>query len=200
MTNYDACSDEELIQRLRQGETEIAEYLLEKYKPLVRKKARALFLAGGDQEDLLQEGMLGLYKALRRYQPGKEAGFQTFAGVCISRQMYSAILSAQRKKHGPLNQSLSLNEIEENQEEYHLGVVQSPETIFLEQEATQTLFGRIQESLSSYENKVLNLYLSGQDYLQIAEKLKKPAKSVDNALQRIRSKVSRVLEGEKKEI
>ena len=96
MGKYDAYSDRELIQMLREGETPVAEYLMDKYKTLVRKKARALYLAGGDQEDLLQEGMLGLYKAVREYQPEKEASFQTFAGLCISRQMYSAVVSAQR--------------------------------------------------------------------------------------------------------
>ena len=115
MEKYDAYSDEELIQMLREGETPVAEYLMDKYKTLVRKKARALYLAGGDHEDLIQEGMLGLYKAIREYQPDKEASFQTFAGLCISRQMYSAVVSAQRKKHHPLNTSISLNELEQNQ-------------------------------------------------------------------------------------
>ena len=194
MGKYDAYSDRELIQMLREGETPVAEYLMDKYKTLVRKKARALYLAGGDQEDLLQEGMLGLYKAVREYQPEKEASFQTFAGLCISRQMYSAVVSAQRKKHRPLNTSISLNELAENQEEYSLGIAESPESILLDQEATETLKKEIEKQLSPFETKVLNLYLSGLDYLQIAEELDKPAKSIDNALQRIRAKVNRKIE------
>ena len=194
MGKYDAYSDRELIQMLREGETPVAEYLMNKYKTLVRKKARALYLAGGDQEDLLQEGMLGLYKAVREYQPEKEASFQTFAGLCISRQMYSAVVSAQRKKHRPLNTSISLNELAENQEEYSLGIAESPESILLDQEATETLKKEIEKQLSPFETKVLNLYLSGLDYLQIAEELDKPAKSIDNALQRIRAKVNRKIE------
>ena len=194
MEKYDAYSDEELIQMLREGETPVAEYLMDKYKTLVRKKARALYLAGGDHEDLLQEGMLGLYKAVREYQPDKEASFQTFAGLCISRQMYSAVVSAQRKKHHPLNTSISLNELEENQEEYNLGTAESPETILLDQEATENLRNAIEKNLSPFECRVLDLYLSGLDYLQIAEELERPAKSIDNALQRIRAKVNRTLE------
>ena len=194
MGKYDAYSDRELIQMLREGETSVSEYLMDKYKTLVRKKARALYLAGGDQEDLLQEGMLGLYKAVREYQPEKEASFQTFAGLCISRQMYSAVVSAQRKKHRPLNTSISLNELAENQEEYSLGIAESPESILLDQEATETLKKEIEKQLSPFETKVLNLYLSGLDYLQIAEELDKPAKSIDNALQRIRAKVNRKIE------
>ena len=193
MKNYDAYSDEELLAMLRNGESSVAEYLMEKYKPLVRKRARALYLAGGDHEDLLQEGMLGLYKAVREYQPEREASFLTFAGLCISRQMYSAVLSAQRKKHHPLNTSISLNELEENQEEYNLGTAESPEAILLDQEAAENLKSRISENLSPFEKKVLDLYLSGLDYLQIAERLGKPAKSIDNALQRIRAKVNRTL-------
>ena len=193
MKKYDGYSDEELLEMLRGGDNSVTEYLMEKYKPLVRRRARALYLAGGDQEDLLQEGMLGLYKAVREYQPDKEASFQTFAGLCISRQMYSAVMSAQRKKHHPLNTSISLNELEMNQEEYNLGTVESPEAILLDQEAAENLKQRIAESLSPFEGKVLDFYLSGLDYLEIAAKLGKPAKSVDNALQRIRTKVNRTV-------
>ena len=193
MKNYDGFTDEELIALLRGGAAEVADYLLNKYKPLVRRKARALYLAGGDQEDLLQEGMLGLFKAVQEYQPDKEASFQTFAGLCISRQMYSAVLSARRQKHLPLNSSISLNELEENQVEYNLRPVDSPESIFLDQEAAELLEKNIRSTLSPFEQNVLDLYLKGSDYLQIADSLGKPAKSIDNALQRIRGKVSQFL-------
>ena len=102
--DYDTCTDEELIARLRAGEREITDYLIDKYKSLVRTRARALYLVGGDHEDLIQEGMLGLFKAVRDYKPGKEASFATFAGLCIDRQMYSAVASSQRQKHQPAEQ------------------------------------------------------------------------------------------------
>lgn len=193
MKDYGDYSDEELIAMLRRGETEVGDYLMDKYKPLVRRKARALYLAGGDQEDLLQEGMLGLFKAVREYQPEKEASFQTFAGICVSRQMYSAVASSRRMKHLPLNSSISLSELEENQEEYNLRTVDSPESIFLDQEAAEMLEKKIWSSLSPFERNVLKLYLKGMDYLQIAGSLERPAKSIDNALQRIRAKVSQFL-------
>ena len=197
MKRYDGYSDEELIRMLRQGEPEVADYLLEQYKSLVRRKARALYLAGGDQEDLLQEGMLGLFKAVQEYQPDKEASFQTFAGLCVSRQMYSAVTQASRKKHSPLNSSISFSELEENQGQYKLRTVDSPETILVDQEAVEILQKKIRNSLSPFEKKVMDMYLRGMDYLQIAESLGKPAKSIDNALQRMRSKVNRSLEIEK---
>ncbi len=197
MKKYNGYSDEELIRMLRKGEKEVEDYLLEKYKSLVRRKARALYLAGGDQEDLLQEGMLGLFKAVQEYQPDKEASFQTFAGLCVSRQMYSAVLQASRKKHIPLNSSISFSELEENQGEYNLRTVDSPETILLDQEAAKILQEKIQNSLSPFEKRVMDLYLQGMDYLQIAENLGRPPKSVDNALQRMRAKVNRFLKNEK---
>ena len=114
--DYDTCTDEELIARLRAGEREITDYLIDKYKSLVRTRARALYLVGGDHEDLIQEGMLGLFKAVRDYKPGKEASFATFAGLCIDRQMYSAVASSQRQKHQPLNSFVSLSEPVSEQE------------------------------------------------------------------------------------
>lgn len=187
MKSYDAYTDEELIGRLREGEGEVADYLMDKYKNLVRKKARALYLAGGDHEDLLQEGMLGLFKAVQEYQPGKEASFYTFASLCITNQMYKAVTSSQRQKHQPLNNSLSLNELEEKT--WNLITEESPEKILLEQERSDHINRKIEAVLSPFEFEVLELYLGGDDYIRIAEKLDKPPKSVDNALQRIRKKV-----------
>ena len=193
MTQYDHISDEELIERLRAGETEISDYLMEKYKGLVRKKARALFLIGGDTDDLIQEGMIGLFKAVQDYQPDKEASFQTFARICIDIQVYSAIQSSRRQKHQPLNSYVSLSE---NGEETEFVDVQAedPETIIIDRENTENLQVQIKENLSVMENKVLECYLEGNDYNRIAQLLGKTPKSIDNALRRIRTKIRRQID------
>lgn len=188
MKNYHEFTDEQLIEKLRNGEQEIADFLVDKYKNLVRKKARALYLAGGDQEDLLQEGMLGLFKAVQEYLPGKDATFYTFASSCITNQMYKAVTTSLRQKHQPLNNSLSLNELEESAA-WNLITEESPEKIFLEQERSDHLNSKIEASLSNFEMQVLEMYLGGYDYISIGEKLHKTPKSIDNALQRIRKKV-----------
>ena len=189
--DYDTCTDEELIARLRAGEREITDYLIDKYKSLVRTRARALYLVGGDHEDLIQEGMLWLFKAVRDYRPGKEASFATFAGLCIDRQMYSAVASSQRQKHQPLNSFVSLSE-PVSEQELRLVDEETPEEIMISRENVQGMYERIRERLSKFEYKVLELYLKGYDYTQIAEKLGKQPKAIDNALQRIRSKVREV--------
>ena len=194
--NYDDFTDEELIVRLRGGEADIEDFLMNKYKYLVRKKARVLFLEGGDTEDLLQEGMWGLFKAIREYQPDRGASFATFADVCVRRQLYSAIAAAGRNKHRPLNESLSLSEMEENKVHLSAGPESDPEYVVLREEEQAELQKKVWEALSPLEKKVLELYLSGMDYLQIAEKLGRTGKSIDNALQRIRGKV-RALSGDK---
>ena len=189
--DYDTCTDEELIARLRAGEREITDYLIDKYKSLVRTRARALYLVGGDHEDLIQEGMLGLFKAGRDYKPGKEASFATFAGLCIDRQMYSAVASSQRQKHQPLNSFVSLSE-PVSEQELRLVDEETPEEIMISRENVIGMHERIKERLSKFEYQVLELYLKGYDYTQIAEKLGKQPKAIDNALQRIRGKVREV--------
>ena len=189
--DYDTCTDEELIARLRAGEREITDYLIDKYKSLVRTRARALYLVGGDHEDLIQEGMLGLFKAVRDYKPEKEASFATFAGLCIDRQMYSAVASSQRQKHQPLNSFVSLSE-PVSEQELRLVDEETPEEIMISRENVIGMHERIKERLSKFEYQVLALYLKGYDYTQIAEKLGKQPKAIDNALQRIRSKVREV--------
>lgn len=189
--DYDTCTDEELIARLRAGEREITDYLIDKYKSLVRTRARALYLVGGDHEDLIQEGMLGLFKAVRDYKPEKEASFATFAGLCIDRQMYSAVASSQRQKHQPLNSFVSLSE-PVSEQELRLVDEETPEEIMISRENVIGMHERIKERLSKFEYQVLELYLKGYDYMQIAEKLGKQPKAIDNALQRIRSKVREV--------
>ena len=157
---YDACTDEELIERLRQGETEITDYILEKYKPLVRKYANAMYLIGGETDDLIQEGMIGLFKAIRDFCLDKDSSFFHFAGLCIHRQLYSAIEASN-----------------------------SPEQLVIEQEVSRDLWNRVNSRLSPMEKQVLQFYLDGNNYMQIAGLMKKSPKSVDNALQRIRQKI-----------
>ncbi len=193
MEKFDNVSDEELIMRFRAGETSIEDYLMEKYKGLVRQKARAMFLIGGDTDDLIQEGMIGLFKAVRDYQPGREAIFATFAGVCIDRQLYSAIQSSNRQKHIPLNSYVSLNQEEEGSPIWELSV-ENPESIVIDQENARDLQQKFMGFLSPMERKVLDLYLRGEGYVEIARILNKSPKSIDNALQRIRSKIREALE------
>ena len=188
MSRYDQCSDEELIFRLRQGETDISDYLMEKYKEFVRKNARAMFLIGGETDDLIQEGMIGLFKAIQNYQSDKETSFRTFASLCIDRQLYSAVQNSNRRKHLPLNSYVSLSE--ENEAEHLEGVwSEDPETILIDQESTRNLEHEIIKVLSPMENKVLDYYLRGYGYVKIAEIMGKSPKSIDNALQRIRGKI-----------
>lgn len=188
MNRYDQYSDEELIFRLRQGETDISDYLMEKYKEFVRKKARTMFLIGGETDDLIQEGMIGLFKAIQNYQPDRDASFRTFANLCIDRQLCSAVQYSNRQKHLPLNSYVSLSD--ENESEHLEGSwSEDPETIMIDQESVRNLELEIAKALSPMENKVLNYYLRGYGYVKIAEIMGKSPKSIDNALQRIRGKV-----------
>lgn len=188
MGRYDQYSDEELIVRLREGETEISDYLMEKYKEFVRKKARTMFLIGGETDDLIQEGMIGLFKAIQNYQPDRDTSFRTFANLCIDRQLCSAVQYSNRQKHLPLNSYVSLSD--ENESEHLEGSwSEDPETIMIDQESVRNLELEIAKALSPMENKVLNYYLRGYGYVKIAEIMGKTPKSIDNALQRIRGKV-----------
>ena len=197
MGKFDNISDEELIARLRDGETIIEDYLMEKYKGLVRQKARAMFLIGGDTDDLIQEGMIGLFKAVRDFQPGREATFATFARMCIDRQIYSAIQNSNRQKHLPLNSYVSLNQEDESSPIWELSV-ENPEEIIIDQETTRDLQQKISDYLSPMENKVLDLYLKGDGYVEIGRILGKSPKSIDNALQRIRAKIREVISQNRK--
>ena len=197
MGKFDNISDEELIARLRDGETIIEDYLMEKYKGLVRQKARAMFLIGGDTDDLIQEGMIGLFKAVRDFQPGREATFATFARMCIDRQIYSAIQNSNRQKHLPLNSYVSLNQEDESSPIWELSV-ENPEEIIIDHETTRDLQQKISDYLSPMENKVLDLYLKGEGYVEIGRILGKSPKSIDNALQRIRAKIREVISQNRK--
>jgi RNA polymerase sporulation-specific sigma factor len=198
---YDKLSDEELIQLTRSGQESATAFVMEKYKNLVRQKARTLFLIGGDRDDLIQEGMIGLYKAIRDYKEGKDATFFHFADICISRQIYSAIKASYRKKNLPLNTYVSLNApfYSDNEEQSSLMDViltkknLNPEELLIDKENANMLEYELGRRLSSFEKKVLHLYLDGLKYGQIALELDKTPKSIDNALQRIKVKMNQIL-------
>ena len=198
MCQYDKISDEELIARLREGENSISDYLMEKYKGMVRQKARAMFLIGGDTDDLIQEGMIGLFKAVQDFKPQREASFQTFARLCVDRQIYNAIQTSRRQKHQPLNSYVSLSTEEAREHEEEL-LTENPESIVIDKENTRALKECIRKQLSAMENQVLDYYLEGEGYVKIAEILGKSPKAIDNALQRIRAKIRAEIEGEHKE-
>lgn len=195
MEEYLKKTDEELIASLRAGEKEITDYLMDKYKNLVRKKAKALYLIGGDRDDLIQEGMIGLFKAIRDYREDRESSFYHFADLCIARQLYTAVEASQRKKHAPLNSYVPLYADSEDAENGGLENVLSsveelnPERIVINQEELQIFQKKVQDCLSAMEKEVLSYYLQGLDYNQIAEVLGKEPKAIDNALQRLKKKL-----------
>lgn len=200
--DYRQYSDEELIVRLRDGESGITEYLMNKYKNLVRSKAKSMYILGADRDDLIQEGMIGLFKALRDYDSGRDASFLTFADLCVSRQMYTAVQASRRQKHIPLNTYISLygnvNTNHEGEQEELVNVLaahagQSPEELVIDRENVVQLEKAIEQELSSFEKQVLDLYLTGMGYQQIAKVLDRDDKSTDNALQRIKTKLKKRL-------
>ena len=194
MDNYEQFTDEELIERLRDGEQELEDYLMEKYKGMVLKKAHAMFIVGGEREDLIQEGMIGLFGALRDYQPGKSATFATFANLCVERQIYKAIEMSGRLKNKPLNSYISLSEEESPILDSLAFEQQDPEAIVIDRENVNVMQEKIRQHLSRFETRVLDSYLEGMTYTQIAEAMGKSPKSIDNALQRIRGKIREFLE------
>ena len=201
MTDYEKKTDEELIMDFRGGDTAIMDYLLEKYKPMVKKKAKAMYLLEGDSDDLIQEGMIGLFKAVRDYDSAQEASFGTFAQICVTRQLYSAIRASRRKKHLPLNSYISLYDNEEISEEKESELIQiqniastnNPEDLVIHKESEDSFMNELEGNLSELERKVLYLHLLGTDYRTIAKLLGKSPKAVDNALQRIKTKAEELL-------
>lgn len=189
-------SDESLCTRAASGDRVAEEYLAMRYSRLVRICARPYFLAGGDSEDLIQEGMIGLLSAIRGFEPGKEAGFRTYAEVCIRNRLRSAIKAAARDKHTPLNYSVSLGTplFDGNPEPYAYGPdyqrAENPEDMVISREERQGRMQALRGRLSSFERMVMDLYLDGLSYAEIASQVGKPLKSVDNAVQRIRRKVA----------
>ena len=205
LNQYEEATDEELLCRLRDGETAIMDFLMEKYKYLVKNKARTMFILGADTEDLIQEGMIGLFKAVRDYDCGRDASFYTFADLCIARQMYTAIQASGRKKHMPLNSYISIygSVVQEDAKEDGAEVVlvnvlpageeSNPEELIIDRENVEQLEQNIQKELSPFEKQVLDLYITGMNYVEIAKVLGKDEKSTDNALQRIRTKMKKLL-------
>ncbi len=189
-------TDEELIEKSRNGDDLALDVLISRYIGLVRQKAFRFFLVGADKEDLLQEGLIGLFKATRDYKPELSVPFKSFAETCVKRQLATAIKAATRLKHGPLNNSVSLNRplFEEEDESVLLDIVSgsalpNPEDIVINKERYVTIGEKIKSHLSKFELKVLEFYLDGKSYQEIASELDKPQKAIDNALQRIRHKV-----------
>ncbi|MDE7415949.1 MAG: RNA polymerase sporulation sigma factor SigH [Lachnospiraceae bacterium] len=201
---YEGLTDEELIDRLRSGERQITDYIMDKYKNLVRKKAKSMYILGADNDDLIQEGMIGLFKAVRDYDPGRDASFYTFADLCISRQMYNAVQASRREKHTPLNTYISLyadmaeGESDGNSTEL-VNVIASavetnPEQLMIDRENVADIEAIIEKELSSFEKQVFDLYITGMSYSQIARVLSRDVKSTDNALQRLKTKLRKAVD------
>lgn len=198
---YDLHSDEELVESVRVGDSEALEYLINKYRNFVRAKARSYFLVGADREDIIQEGMIGLYKSIRDYRGDKLTSFKAFAELCITRQIITAIKTATRQKHIPLNSYVSLDKpiYDEDSDRTLLDVIESsrvqdPEELMINKEEFSGLEDKMSEVLSDLERKVLMLYLDGRSYQEISVDLDRHVKSIDNALQRVKRKLERYLE------
>ena len=212
MTDYSLMTDEEVISVAHSKDDIYAqEYILNKYRPLVRKCTRGFYITGADSEDLNQEAMIGLYKALRDYSTDKGAKFSTFAKICIDRQIKTAIKTAERQKHKILNEAIylsdptptknNLSDVEKT--ENYMDIIadkqaKNPADIIMHDEESRSLLKEIEESLSTLELKVLKLYMQGISYTRIAAIMSRDEKSIDNTLQRIRKKVTRLVDGKTK--
>jgi len=200
-SDYASMADEDVVALCRQGDNLAEEYLLNKYKNFVRSKARSYFLIGADHEDIVQEGMIGLYKAIRDFRPDKLSSFRAFAELCITRQIITAIKTATRQKHIPLNSYVSLNKplYDEESDRTLLDVIiegraTNPEELIIGQEDLNSIHNKIDEVLSGLEQEVLRAYLDGKSYQEIADNLGRHVKSIDNALQRVKRKLEKYLE------
>jgi RNA polymerase sporulation-specific sigma factor len=198
---YEDLTDEEVVELARENDALAQEYLINKYKNFVRAKARSYFLIGADREDIIQEGMIGLYKAIRDFRADKLASFRAFAELCITRQIITAIKTATRQKHIPLNSYVSLNKpiYDEESDRTLLDVISGsrvtdPEELVISREEFVDIETKMVEFLSDLEWKVLMSYLEGKSYQEIADELSRHVKSIDNALQRVKRKLERYLE------
>lgn len=205
MYDYSTCTDEELILRLREGEEAIMDYIMNKYKNLVRKHARNMYILGAEEQDLIQEGMIGLFRAIKDYDSGRDASFFTFADLCISRKMYNAIEASKREKHTPLNNYVSFyaSNDDDNTDGKTMfmdllsaGEISNPENLLIDRENVQRIEMLVEQELSSFEKQVFDLYITGMKYGQIAKVLGKDEKSTDNALQRIKNKLRKAMQNE----
>ncbi|MDK2867995.1 MAG: polymerase sporulation-specific sigma factor [Clostridiales bacterium] len=196
----DTIDEEALVALAQQGEIKAQEIIIKKYKNFVRSKARSYFLIGADREDIVQEGMIGLFKAMRDYQPGKMSSFRSFAELCVKRQIITAIKTATRQKHIPLNSYVSLNKpmFEDESERTLYDMMTNsrelnPEHLLIKREEMNTMEIQMGEVLSDLEWQVLSAYLDGKSYQEIAEDMNRHIKSIDNALQRVKRKLEKVM-------
>ena len=204
--NYNNMSDDELLKLINKKDTDALDFLICKYKDLVNSKVNKYFIIGAEKEDIVQEGLIGLYKAIKDYKPDKQNSFKTFANMCIERQLITAIKSSNRQKHMPLNSYLSLNmtafENEDGNNDTQIvdvlenTVIEDPLDTITKKEYFSSVENVIDSSLSDFEKKVLNRYVQGESYVKIAERLDAPVKSVDNAIQRIRKKTAKNIQAE----
>lgn len=199
-TKFDTLPEEEVVKIARDGDLYAQEFLIRKYKNFVRAKAKSYFLIGADKEDIIQEGMIGLFKAIRDFQAEKIASFRAFAELCITRQIITAIKTATRQKHMPLNTYVSLNKplYDDESDRTLLDVVSTarntdPELLFISREEIARIESKMSEVLSDFEQKVLSYYLEGKSYHEIAKDLDRHVKSIDNALQRVKRKLEKFL-------
>jgi RNA polymerase sporulation-specific sigma factor len=199
--DYLLFEDDVIVDLVHKGDSEALDYLIQKYRNFVRAKARTYFLIGADKEDIVQEGMIGLYKAIRDFRGDKLSSFKAFAELCITRQIITAIKTATRQKHIPLNSYVSLDKpiYDEESDRTLMDVisgtkVSDPEELIINQEEFDDIEIKMAELLSDLERKVLALYLDGQSYQEISEELNRHVKSIDNALQRVKRKLERYLE------
>ncbi|MEG9298763.1 RNA polymerase sporulation sigma factor SigH [Mangrovibacillus sp. Mu-81] len=200
-SQFEGMGDEGIIEAVHQGNSEALDFLIKKYRNFVRAKARSYFLIGADKEDIVQEGMIGLYKAIRDYKEDKLTSFKAFAELCITRQIITAIKTATRQKHIPLNSYVSLDKpiYDDESDRTLLDVisgtkVMDPEELIINREEFDNMEDKMAQLLSDLERKVLALYLDGQSYQEISEELNRHVKSIDNALQRVKRKLERYLE------
>lgn len=198
---FEELEDEIVVDYVHQGNTDALDFLINKYRNFVRAKARSYFLIGADREDIIQEGMIGLYKAIRDFKEDKLSSFKAFAELCITRQIITAIKTATRQKHIPLNSYVSLDKpiYDEESDRTLMDVISgakilNPEELIISQEEFDDIELKMDELLSDLERKVLVLYLDGRSYQEISEDLNRHVKSIDNALQRVKRKLERYLE------
>lgn len=204
--DYDNIKDEDLIEIIKSGDKQAFEYLLNKYKELVNAKVSKYFIIGAERDDIVQEALIGLFKAIKDYKPDMQNSFKNFANMCIERQLITAIKTSNRQKHIPLNSYLSLNISAYDEEEgesdtslidiFNNDLIEDPLDTITKKEYYQNIEEAIDKSLSDFEKKVLNKYINGKSYVEIAEELDTPVKSIDNAIQRIRKKAIKGLKQE----
>jgi len=198
--SFTEITDEEVVSYAKNGDELATEYVINKYKNFVRVKAKSYFLVGADREDIIQEGMIGLYKAIRDFKADKLSSFRAFAELCITRQIITAIKTATRQKHIPLNSYISLNKpiYDDDSDRTMLDIlsgakITDPEEVFINHELSGDIREKIQENLSELESQVLMSYLEGKSYQEMARELNRHVKSIDNALQRVKRKIEKSL-------